>query len=168
MRHYDLYQKLRLQFDVLLMMGAIDTRNMYSNFAVNKDLHTVASRWIWLIYVCIYLCLWFTLSLDSRKSWGLTPVEFLSLRYLSVFAGNFSIFKRFFRAIFSCWLFQSLQSSATLIKTLDVNYSITYTVRLLLFCAMTNEYTINWHILVWIGEVLTTSSLRMTQLCRNM
>ena len=26
--HYDLYQKLQLQFDVLLMMGAIDTRNM--------------------------------------------------------------------------------------------------------------------------------------------
>ena len=25
---YDLYQKLQLQFDVLLMMGAIDTRNM--------------------------------------------------------------------------------------------------------------------------------------------
>jgi hypothetical protein len=24
---YDLYQKLQLQFDVLLMMGAIDTRN---------------------------------------------------------------------------------------------------------------------------------------------
>ena len=26
--HYDLYQKLQLQFHVLLMMGAIDTRNM--------------------------------------------------------------------------------------------------------------------------------------------
>ena len=26
--HYDLYQKLQLQFDVLLMMGAIDARNM--------------------------------------------------------------------------------------------------------------------------------------------
>jgi len=26
--HYDLYQKLQLQFDVLLMMGSIDTRNM--------------------------------------------------------------------------------------------------------------------------------------------
>ena len=26
--HYDLYQKLHLQFDVLLMMGAIDTRKM--------------------------------------------------------------------------------------------------------------------------------------------
>jgi hypothetical protein len=32
-----------------LMMGAIDARNMYSNFAVNKHLHTVASRWILLI-----------------------------------------------------------------------------------------------------------------------
>jgi len=31
------------------MMGAIDTRNMQSNFAVNKHLHTVASRWILLI-----------------------------------------------------------------------------------------------------------------------
>ena len=26
--HYDLYQKLHLEFDVLLMMAAIDTRNM--------------------------------------------------------------------------------------------------------------------------------------------
>ena len=26
--HYDLYQKLQLQFDVRLMMGEIDTRNM--------------------------------------------------------------------------------------------------------------------------------------------
>ena len=26
--HYDLYQKLQLQFDVLPMMGALDTRNM--------------------------------------------------------------------------------------------------------------------------------------------
>ena len=26
--HYDLYQKLQLQFDVLLMMGAIDTWNV--------------------------------------------------------------------------------------------------------------------------------------------
>ena len=44
-----LYQKLQLQFDVLAMMGAIDTRKMYSNFAVNKHLHTVASHWILLI-----------------------------------------------------------------------------------------------------------------------
>jgi hypothetical protein len=27
-RHYDLYQRLLLQFYVLLMMGAMDTRNM--------------------------------------------------------------------------------------------------------------------------------------------
>ena len=40
---YDLYQKLQLQLDVLLMMGAIDTQNMQSDFAVNKRLHTVAS-----------------------------------------------------------------------------------------------------------------------------
>ena len=32
------------------MMGAIDTRNMQSNFAVNKYLHTVASCWILLTY----------------------------------------------------------------------------------------------------------------------
>ena len=30
-------------------MGAIDTRNMSSNFAVNKNLHTVAACWILLI-----------------------------------------------------------------------------------------------------------------------
>ena len=28
LRYYDLYQKLQLQFDVLLMMGAIETLNM--------------------------------------------------------------------------------------------------------------------------------------------
>ena len=28
LRYYDLYQKLHLQFDVLLMMGSIDTGNM--------------------------------------------------------------------------------------------------------------------------------------------
>ena len=27
-------------------MGAMDTRNMYSNLAVNKYLHAVAFRWI--------------------------------------------------------------------------------------------------------------------------
>jgi hypothetical protein len=43
LRYYDLYQRLQLQFYVLLMMGAMYTRNMYSNFAVNKYLHTVAS-----------------------------------------------------------------------------------------------------------------------------
>jgi hypothetical protein len=31
-------------------MGAMDTRNMYNDFAVNKYLHTVASCWILLIY----------------------------------------------------------------------------------------------------------------------
>ena len=29
LRYYDLYQRLQLQFYVLLMMGAMDTRNMY-------------------------------------------------------------------------------------------------------------------------------------------
>jgi hypothetical protein len=48
-RDYDLYQRLQLQLYVLLMMGAMDTRNMSSDFAVNKDLHTVASCWILLI-----------------------------------------------------------------------------------------------------------------------
>ena len=38
--------RLQLQFYVLLMMGAMDARNMYSNLAVNKYLHTVASSWI--------------------------------------------------------------------------------------------------------------------------
>jgi len=49
LRYYDLYQRLQLQFYVLLMMGAMDTRNMWSDFAVNKYLHTVASCWILLI-----------------------------------------------------------------------------------------------------------------------
>jgi len=30
----------QLQFHVLLMMGAMDARNMYSNLTVNKYLHT--------------------------------------------------------------------------------------------------------------------------------
>ena len=42
-RRYDLYQRLQLAFYVLLMTGAMDARNMYSNLAVNKYLHTVAS-----------------------------------------------------------------------------------------------------------------------------
>ena len=49
LRYYDLYQRLQLQFDVRLMMGAMDARNMQSDFALNKDLHTVASCWILLI-----------------------------------------------------------------------------------------------------------------------
>ena len=43
---YDLYQKLQLQFYVPLMIGEMDARNMQSNLAVNKYLHTVASCWI--------------------------------------------------------------------------------------------------------------------------
>jgi len=45
-RQYYLYQRLQLQFYVLLTMGAMDARNMYSNLAVNNYLHTVASCWI--------------------------------------------------------------------------------------------------------------------------
>ena len=45
-RQYDLYQRLQLEFNVLVMMGAMDARNMQSNLAVNKYLHTVASCWI--------------------------------------------------------------------------------------------------------------------------
>jgi len=44
-RYYDLYQRLQLQFYVLLTMGTMDARKMCSNLAVNKYLHTVASRW---------------------------------------------------------------------------------------------------------------------------
>ena len=50
LRYYDLYQRLQLQFCVLLMMDAMDTRNMQSDSAVNKCLHTVASCWILLIW----------------------------------------------------------------------------------------------------------------------
>jgi len=38
--------RLQLQFYVLLVMGVMDARNKYSNLAVNKYLHTVASCWI--------------------------------------------------------------------------------------------------------------------------
>ena len=49
LRYYDQYQRLQLQFCVLLMIDAMDTRNMQSDFAVNKCLDTVASCWILLI-----------------------------------------------------------------------------------------------------------------------
>ena len=49
LRYYDLYHRLQLQFYVIPMMGAMDSRNMQSNFAVNKYLYTVASCWILLI-----------------------------------------------------------------------------------------------------------------------
>ena len=55
LRYYDLYLKLQLQFYVLLMMGAMYTRNVYSDFAVNKYVHTVASCWTLLIYICLYI-----------------------------------------------------------------------------------------------------------------
>jgi hypothetical protein len=45
LRYYDLYQRLQLQFYVLLMMGAMDTQNM-CDFAVNKYVHTFVSYWI--------------------------------------------------------------------------------------------------------------------------
>ena len=53
---YGLYQRLQLQFYALLVMGTMDARNMQSNFAVNKYLHTVASCWISSTYnlVCWY------------------------------------------------------------------------------------------------------------------
>ena len=38
-------------FYELLMMGAMDTRNMYGRFAVNKYLYTVASCWILLVHL---------------------------------------------------------------------------------------------------------------------
>jgi len=38
--------RLQLQFYVLLMMGAMDARNIHSNLSVNKYLLTVASLWI--------------------------------------------------------------------------------------------------------------------------
>jgi hypothetical protein len=42
---------LQLQFYVHLMVGTMDTRNMYSGFAVNKYLHTVASCWSLLMWI---------------------------------------------------------------------------------------------------------------------
>jgi len=46
LRKYDLHQRLELQFYVLLMLGVMDARNMWSNLVLNKYLHTVVSRWI--------------------------------------------------------------------------------------------------------------------------
>jgi hypothetical protein len=51
-----LYQRLQLQFYVLLMMGAMDTRNVWSDFAVNKYLRNVACCWILLLYYYIINC----------------------------------------------------------------------------------------------------------------
>jgi hypothetical protein len=44
LRYYDLYQRLQLQFYVLLMMDAMDTQNMWSDFTVNKYMHAVATK----------------------------------------------------------------------------------------------------------------------------
>jgi hypothetical protein len=51
--YYDLYQRLQLKFYVLLMTGAMDTRNMLNDLAVNKYLHTLASCWILLVYILL-------------------------------------------------------------------------------------------------------------------
>jgi len=45
---YDLYRMLRLQFLVLLMMGAVTPETCRVTFVVNKYLHTVASSWIFI------------------------------------------------------------------------------------------------------------------------
>ena len=65
LRYYDLYQRLQLEFYVLLMMGAMDTRNTESDVAVNKYLHTVASCWILLICNKLGFQLWFYASAVS-------------------------------------------------------------------------------------------------------
>jgi len=44
-------------------MVVMDTRNMWSNFAVNNYLHTIASCWILLIHCTIKL---YTLTILSR------------------------------------------------------------------------------------------------------
>ena len=41
-----MYQRLKLQFYVLLMKGAMDVRNVLNNLAVNKYLNIVESCWI--------------------------------------------------------------------------------------------------------------------------
>ena len=43
----DLYRRLRLQFLVLMMMGAV-TPETCSDFVVNKYLHTVVTGWIFI------------------------------------------------------------------------------------------------------------------------
>ena len=40
---------------MLLLIGGMDTRNMQSNFTVNKYLHTLTSCWILLIYKFIFV-----------------------------------------------------------------------------------------------------------------
>ena len=50
---YDLYLRLWLQFDVLLMMGSIDGRNMYSKFALMNT-----------CICCIFLDL---INIDNRR-----------------------------------------------------------------------------------------------------
>jgi len=40
---WPIYATMQIQFYVLLMMAAMDTRKLWSNFVLNKYLHTVAS-----------------------------------------------------------------------------------------------------------------------------
>ena len=50
--------------------GYCDTRNMYSDFAINKYLHTVASGWIFINIVTIIICRIFsTFDNDVIKLW---------------------------------------------------------------------------------------------------
>ena len=100
-RQYDLYHRLQLQFYVLLMLGAMDARNMQSNLAINKYLHTVASRQIsstvflhsfGLGYqperVKAGICLLFYILLASLVGWYL-----ISLKFFRIFVFIFVMWK---------------------------------------------------------------------------
>jgi len=65
-------------------MGAMDARNMYSNLAVNKYLHTVASCWISSNFIMpVYLC---------PSTWNKsTPTKRISIKFdIWVFLENLS------------------------------------------------------------------------------
>ena len=82
---------LQIQFYVLLMMGVMDTRNMYSNFSVNKYMNNVASGWISSTYNetialpdVLYGC----------KNWHLTYGEGIIQRYYENWIQSEDSYKR--------------------------------------------------------------------------
>ena len=69
--------------------GCCDTRNMYSNLAVNKYLHTVASRWIFIINFKFTLSFSVLLSLFSLSTFRSPFVCFI---YLYLFSSSLFLF----------------------------------------------------------------------------
>ena len=70
-------------------MGAIDTRNVLFNFAVNKNLHTVAFCWILLIYCDFYYAC--CLCGSSEEKGGGRNTRRIPVIFIGISEGVFSV-----------------------------------------------------------------------------